>query len=76
MSTQPGRQSWQDAGLDPEAYADPDELVEEMADEDPERGEDYEPSSGRADLLGQADEADVAEQDADVPEDEDAFEDG
>lgn len=74
MSTQPGRQSWQDAGLDPEADTDPEELLEEVSDDVGQSGEDYEPASGRADLLGQADEADVAEQGIDVP-DEEEFED-
>ncbi|HLR27326.1 MAG TPA: hypothetical protein VK086_01430 [Ruania sp.] len=75
MSTQPGRQSWRDAGLDPDAYADPDDLIDQSADEAPASGEDYEPQWGRADLSGQADEADVAEQSMDVPEEEEEFED-
>ncbi|WP_402464318.1 hypothetical protein [Isoptericola aurantiacus] len=72
MSTTPS-DSWRDAGL--EAPDDTTSLVDE-ADRPPTppgRGgeaEDYHPGPARPDLDGTADEADVAEQAGEVPDDD------
>ena len=61
MSTIPGPESWQDAGLVEPPLAQPVEV--------PEEAEDYSPPEPRPDREGAAEEADVAEQAADLPED-------
>lgn len=59
MSTVPGQESFEDAGL-----------VEPKTDAPPQgAGEDYEPELPRPDLRGEAGEADVVEQETDVPDD-------
>ena len=74
MSTRPGPDSWQDAGLVDALDDEPVNLVQEAEDTDPgDRGEDYRPHTARPDRAGRADEADVADQAVVVPdEDEDA----
>ena len=69
MSTVPGKEAWQDAGLAP---ADPHRPLS-LADDTDTRDDDeeYEPGFARPDLDGQADEADVVEQDTEVPDDDD-----
>ncbi|WP_147916485.1 hypothetical protein [Ruania zhangjianzhongii] len=72
MSTRPGPDSWQDAGLDDERDDDPVNLVQEAEDTDPaEAGEDYRPHTARPDRDGEADEADVADQAVVVLHDDD-----
>ena len=61
MSTIPGPESWQDAGLVEPPLAQPVEV--------PEDADDYMPPEPRPDREGAAEEADVAEQAADLPED-------
>lgn len=66
MSTVPGAESWQDAGLVTPDDA-PTNLVEEESGEvtttaDADDAEDYSPRTPRPDLEGRADEADVVEQ--------------
>ena len=72
MSTVPGSDAWKDAGLapvDPDGPRSLDGRRGRRAD-DPEE---YEPGFARADRDGRADEADVVEQDTEVPaDDEDA----
>ena len=68
MSTVPGSDAWRDAGLAP---VDPD-VPRSLADEaeaavDDTDPEEYEPGFPRADRDGRADEADVVEQDTEVP---------
>ncbi|PFG36124.1 hypothetical protein ATL41_0833 [Flavimobilis soli] len=61
MSTLPGEDAWQDAGLDgPEPGAIVDLL--RTSDTPEEEGEDYRPGVPRADVEGTASEADVADQ--------------
>lgn len=62
MSTTPGQDSWRDAGLTEPPLAQPVEA--------PEEPEDYLPPDPRPDLVGEAEEADVAEQVVEVPDDE------
>ena len=71
MSTVPGSDAWKDAGLAPVDPDGPRSLTDDVdAAEDPEE---YEPGFARADREGRADEADVVEQDTEVPaDDEDA----
>ena len=67
MSTVPGSDAWKDAGLDaggPGRTAQPRRTTRTTAD-DPEE---YEPGFARADRDGRADEADVVEQDTEVPD--------
>ncbi len=67
MSTIPGDESWNDAGLvDPDAH-EPANLVDEVSRSSAESGEDYLPGTPRPDLDGNADEADVADQAVVVP---------
>ena len=61
MSTTPGPESWRDAGLSEPPLAQPGDV--------PEEAEDYVPPQPRPDREGAAEEADVAEQASDVPED-------
>jgi hypothetical protein len=73
MSTVPGNDSWRDAGLAPVDLDAPRRLVDD-ADADPVEEadpEEYEPGFARADREGRADEADVVEQDTEVPADDD-----
>lgn len=71
MSTRPGPDSWQDAGLADERDDEPVNLVQEAQEsEPPERGEDYRPHTARPDRDDQADEADVADQAVVVPDDD------
>ena len=70
MSTVPGSDAWKDAGLAPADPDGPRSLVDEPDDVvDPEE---YEPGFARADRDGRADEADVVEQDTEVPDTGDA----
>jgi hypothetical protein len=62
MTTVPGMESWRDAGI---AAPDPAEPVEAT-----NVAEDYLPDEPRPDLADEADEADVVEQAAAVPDDE------
>ena len=68
MSTVPGDDARRDAGLAP---VDPDvpRSLAEDGDEPvlPEDPEEYEPGFARPDREGRADEADVVEQDTEVP---------
>ena len=73
MSTVPGPEAWRDAGLVP---VDPDEPRrlgdDEVAPDEPEPDpEDYAPDFARADREDRANEADVVDQDTEVPDDED-----
>ena len=67
----PGSDAWKDAGLAPVDPDGPRSLTDDVdATEDPEE---YEPGFARADRDDRADEADVVEQDIEVPsDDEDA----
>jgi len=71
MSTLPGPDAWRDAGLEP---VDP-EVPARLTDEDATPGapdpEEYVPGFARPDRDGAADEADVVEQDTEVPLDDD-----
>ena len=72
MSTVPGSDAWKDAGLTPVDPDGPRSLIDDAVDDvvDPEE---YMPGFARADRDGSADEADVVEQDTEVPaDDEDA----
>ncbi|MDC7119937.1 hypothetical protein OMK64_00125 [Cellulomonas fimi] len=70
MSTVPGDETWRDAGLEPVAPETPLRLTDDATDgsADPEE---YQPGFPRADRDGRADEADVVEQDTEVPADDD-----
>jgi hypothetical protein len=68
MSTVPGSEAWRDAGLAP---VDPTLPLSLADDADVTDDEDYEPGFARADLEGRADEADVVEQDTEVPDEDD-----
>ena len=71
MSTVPGPQSWQDAGLTPIDPDEPRRLADEVGEPAPPADpEDYAPGFARDDLEGEADEADVLEQDTEVPLDD------
>jgi hypothetical protein len=59
MSTVPGQDSFNDAGLAEPLPGVPPQI----------EGEGYEPDGPRPDLRGEAGEADVAEQKVDVPDD-------
>lgn len=73
MSTVPGSDAWKDAGLAPVDPDGPRSLTDETDDvEDPEE---YEPGFARADRDGRADEADVVEQDTEVPADDEGADD-
>lgn len=76
MSTVPGRDAWRDAGLVP---VDPDEPRRLVDDEDePEQApdpEEYAPPFPRADREDEAAEADVVDQDTEVPVDDGTEED-
>ncbi|MCP2262997.1 hypothetical protein ACFQHV_19655 [Promicromonospora thailandica] len=61
MSTLPGPDSWQDAGLDPPRDAEVDTTHEP---------DEYVPDAPRPDADGDADEADVVEQALDVQADD------
>ena len=68
MSTVPGADAWRDAGLAP---VDPDE-PRRLTDDAPVGDgaadpEEYEPGFARPDKDGAADEADVIEQDTEIP---------
>lgn len=68
MSTVPGEESWNDAGLaDPDAGL-PVSLVEESGRQAEAGGEDYHPGTARPDLSGTAAEADVIDQSVEVPD--------
>ncbi|MDM7855704.1 hypothetical protein [Cellulomonas alba] len=69
MSTVPGHDAWRDAGLEPTPPDAPARLTDDEDDEarDPEE---YTPGFPRADRDGAAAEADVVEQDTEVPEDD------
>lgn len=72
MSTVPGPETWSDAGL-VEVDPDPplrlaDEAEGAVEEADPEE---YSPGFPRPDRAGEADEADVVEQDTEVPVPED-----
>lgn len=69
MSTVPGNDAWRDAGLAPVDPDAPRSLVDQPAD-DATEPEEYEPDFARADREGRADEADVVEQDTEVPADD------
>jgi hypothetical protein len=70
MSTVPGSDAWRDAGLEPAAPEQPLRLTDDP-DETPPDPEEYEPGFARADRDGTADEADVVEQDTEVPTEDD-----
>jgi hypothetical protein len=74
MSTVPGRESWRDAGLTTPELADavmvePD-LVAGAVPADPDDPEEHEPSGAGPEPRADADEADLADQLAEVPVDE------
>jgi len=73
MSTLPGPDAWRDAGLEP---ADPDVPARLTDEDDPTDGdaEEYRPGFARPDREGAADEADVVEQDIEVPLDDEGDE--
>lgn len=62
MSTIPGPESWQDAGIEEPPLAQPVEIPREV--------EEYHPPEPRPDREGKAEEADVAEQVIELTEDE------
>lgn len=66
MSTVPGSDAWRDAGLAPVDPDEPRRLTDDApaVEDDPEE---YEPGFARADKDGAADEADVIEQDTEIP---------
>ena len=72
MSTVPGPEAWRDAGLAPVEPDAPRRLGDDDAppDEDANDPEDYSPDFARADRDDRANEADVVEQDTEVPIDE------
>ncbi len=73
MSTVPGPQSWQDAGLTGPELAEPaviDVTDIDVTDVDVAEVGEHEPDEPRPDLEGLADPADVAEQAAALPDDE------
>lgn len=78
MSTVPGPQSWRDAGLAPTDDEEPLRLTDVDEDDVPDArdAEEYAPAPARADREGMAEEADVVEQSAEVPvnDDEDGTE--
>lgn len=69
MSTVPGADAWRDAGLAPVDPDEPRRLTDDepAADGSGEDPEEYEPGFARADKDGAADEADVIEQDTEIP---------
>lgn len=70
MSTVPGPESFDDAGLEPVEPDEPRRLTDEVAPEgDPEE---YRPGFARADRDDEAAEADVIEQDTEVPHDDES----
>jgi hypothetical protein len=73
MSTVPGNDAWRDSGLAPVDPHEPRRLVDadDSADDSAVDPEEYEPDFPRADQDGRADEADVVEQDSEVPESDD-----
>ena len=73
MSTVPGPEAWRDAGLAPVEPDEPRRLGDEEAapDEPPADPEEYAPGFARADREDRADEADVVDQDTEVPVDDD-----
>ncbi|MEZ0448730.1 hypothetical protein [Cellulomonas sp. ICMP 17802] len=74
MTTVPGKDSWRDAGLAPVDLDVPRRLGDDDVEDadDATDPEEYEPGFARADRDGRADEADVVEQDTEVPDDEGA----
>lgn len=72
MSTVPGPDAWRDAGLVPVDPDEPRRLGDEHDAPDEPRAdpEEYAPTFPRADRAGLADEADVVEQDTEVPVDD------
>ncbi|GAA3797658.1 hypothetical protein [Cellulomonas soli] len=66
MSTVPGSDAWRDAGLEPVDPDQPRRLTDGPLPDgaDPEE---YEPGFARGDQEGDADEADVLEQDTEIP---------
>lgn len=70
MSTVPGAEAWRDAGLVPVEPEQPVRLTDEP-DVEALDAEDYRPGVARADRDGRAEEADVADQAAEEPLDED-----
>jgi hypothetical protein len=71
MSTVPGPDAWRDAGLEPVTPDVPARLTDEGDDEVAPDPEEYTPGFPRADRDGEAAEADVVEQDTEVPDDVD-----
>mgnify|MGYP005816536397 CR=1 FL=1 len=71
MSTIPGSEAWRDAGLVPVDPEEPRRLGDEETAPDEPEAEEYAPAFPRADRAGQANEADVVEQDTEVPVDDD-----
>ena len=70
MSTVRGDDAWRDDGLAPVGPDEPRRLGD--AADDAVDPEEYEPEFARADRDGRADEADVVEQDSEVPDDDGA----
>lgn len=73
MSTVPGRESWTDAGLVDTSRKDVVELEPDDTLEDtlaPEDSEEYDPDPPAPHVEGEADEADVADQRTELPDDE------
>lgn len=72
MSTVPGPQSWRDAGLAPVDTEQPLRLTDTDTDAVPDERdeEEYEPAPPRPDREGTAEEADVVDQAAEVPVDD------
>lgn len=68
MSTVPGDRTWQDAGLTEPALTDLPEVAPD--DDTDERDGAHRPDGARPDLTGDADPADVADQRADVADDD------
>lgn len=73
MSTLPGPDAWRDAGLEPADREVPARLTDRGPDGHPDAPdpEEYVPDFARPDRDGAADEADVVEQDTEVPLDDD-----
>lgn len=67
MSTVPGHDAWRDAGLEPVEQDVPARLTDDEDDESPHDPEEYSPGFPRADRDDRAAEADVVEQDTEVP---------
>lgn len=75
MSTLPGPDAWRDAGLVPVEPDEPKRLGDDEAAPDEHDPEEYAPRFARPDLEDRAAEADVVDQDTEVPVEDEPDED-